>query len=860
MGKKLWMVLIFTIGLALPTLAAGPGDWRMLETDHFYLYYPVGKEAALHRIAPLAEDIHQRLTEVFPKKNPYKTHVVLRDETDLSNGLASPFPYPRIFLDLATPVDDLALGLGEMEWLELVFTHEYAHILQLGAGDGVAESLRRIFGSIILPSAFPPPWAHEGWAVYAESNYGPASGGRLKDASFRREPGVDWAELNLKRLDQVSNPMLTWPGNRAWYTYGALFHEYLAIEYGEDKLVTFYQRLAGNPPFLRFEGVFREVFGLSLSEAYQAWQRQLPVQAGIASSPPGRQLSTTGAVAAFPYWDEEGNLYYVEDNYSRPDRLMKGKEGRFTAVTGWDGKAGYLILPGGDLIYAQLRWEGELLSYDLYRTNERGQKEQRLTKGERATQPTAAPDGRRIAFTAHDPPFRHIKGLDLQTGELTFLLKGNEEESFSAPAWSPDGRTLAVVVERRGFGRRIELLDLTTKERQPLTGRWWAEAEPAWDPNGHYLLFTAEENGHRNLYAFNRQTAEIRLLIRDGGPGVVSPDGQSLVFLGYTSGGFHLFQTAFYPWAGDTVPLPAERSTPAAAVQPPLPPVEVKASSYRFLPSLKPHFWIPLPFANDEQGFGLGVYTAGQDILGFFRYNLFCGVNTSGDLSYDLAAIYTVGRSDLTLTVNPGIGYGVEASRYWRSLLVANDALLLGAGWTKADGWSTGLTYTTARTYGLNPEPSTGLGIGLSLAQFGAGQALEATVAHYPPLGDGRVKGEMQGVVTRGQEARFDLAGYAHQPAGTWLVRTSLGVKGPLVRFERGYLTPPVYLLDCWGGLRAIITKAEGSAAWWPVLEAELNFRTVLGFVETPYNLVFTVAEGLADGRREFSFTAGLPL
>src|SRR5690606_15809236 len=112
---------------------------------------------------------------------------------------------------------------------------------------------------------------------------------------------------------------------------------YLALEYGEDKLVAFYQRLAGNPPFLRFEGVFREVFGLSLSEAYQAWQRQLPVQAGIVSSPPGRRLSTAGAVAAFPHWDEEGNLYYVEDNYSRPDRLMKGKEGRFTAVTDWDG-------------------------------------------------------------------------------------------------------------------------------------------------------------------------------------------------------------------------------------------------------------------------------------------------------------------------------------------------------------------------------------------------------------------------------------------------------------------------------------------------------------------------------------------
>lgn len=92
MGKKLWMVLIFTIGLALPALAAGPGDWRMLETDHFYLYYPVGKEAALHRIAPLAEDIHQRLSEVFPKKILIKPMLSSGTKPISATAWLAPFP------------------------------------------------------------------------------------------------------------------------------------------------------------------------------------------------------------------------------------------------------------------------------------------------------------------------------------------------------------------------------------------------------------------------------------------------------------------------------------------------------------------------------------------------------------------------------------------------------------------------------------------------------------------------------------------------------------------------------------------------------------------------------------------------
>lgn len=849
-------VIILAMGISLTAMADRPRDWRMLETENFYLYYPVEKEEVLQRFAALAEATHQRLTQVFPKKSPYKTHVVISDERDISNGLASPFPYPKINLDLATPVDDFALGLGQMDWLEMVFTHEYAHILQLGAVDGAGERLRRIFGSWVLSGAFVPPWTYEGWAVYAESNLGPAEGGRLRDASFRRMLSVDWMEENLKGLAQVSNPLLTWPGNMAWYAYGALFHEYLAVEYGEDKLVAFYQRLAQNPPFITFEQVFRDVFGLTLTNAYQQWQRQLPAQVGALAPYPGQRVTTEAVAMAFPCWDEEGNLYYVEERPRRPTRLMKGKDGRFTAVANWDTQAEYVVLPDGTLVFTQLRWEGDRLYYDLYRANERKQKRQRLTTGQRATQPTRSPDGKWVVFTANDPPLRHIKLLNVDSGEVTFLLKGDERESFSAPAWSPDGKSLAVVVERKGNGRRIELLNLTTKQRKPLTGRWWAEAEPTWAPSGRFLLFTAEQKDHRNLYAYDLENDEIRLLIDDGGQGVVSPDGQTLAYLGVTASGPQLYLTAFDPLAGAKVILPDD---PAPRVAEVLPAVAVKTSGYRPGPSLKPYFWFPLPFYNREHGLGLGVYTFGQDVLDFYRYNLFFGINTDGKFSYDFSFTNAAWGPELTLTVNPEIGYGLNLSQLWRSSLVDNDALRIGAGWKRNAGWSTGFLYTTARVYGLNPEPSRGLELGLNLSQFGAGELVEATFSHYTPFGDGRLKGEVAGALVNAQKAKFGMKGYAQVPIGQWAVRAGLGVKAPLVMIEQGFITPPLYVLDCWGGFGLTAAKVEDTAGWWPALEAELNLRTTLGFYEFPFNFCLFAVKGLVGGHWEWGFTAGLP-
>jgi len=116
------------------------------------------------------------------------------DSLDFSNGYASPYPFNFIGIVLSPP--DEGELLQNREWLELVLTHEFTHIVHLDQARGPAIVLRRIFGrylllpfpfALLFPSGFPnllePNWLIEGLAVYSESDWNKGTGGSGKAIS-----------------------------------------------------------------------------------------------------------------------------------------------------------------------------------------------------------------------------------------------------------------------------------------------------------------------------------------------------------------------------------------------------------------------------------------------------------------------------------------------------------------------------------------------------------------------------------------------------------------------------------------------------------------------------------------------------
>ncbi len=95
--------------------------WTTLTTPHFLIHYHQGEEEIAKRTAVIAEDVHERLVPLLKWDPKGRTHVVLVDGFDTSNGTTTTFPYNLISLFITPPLGEPGFGtLVYDEWLRLV--------------------------------------------------------------------------------------------------------------------------------------------------------------------------------------------------------------------------------------------------------------------------------------------------------------------------------------------------------------------------------------------------------------------------------------------------------------------------------------------------------------------------------------------------------------------------------------------------------------------------------------------------------------------------------------------------------------------------------------------------------------------
>src|SRR2546428_6688787 len=104
--------------------------FRRLPTEHFIIYFHQGEEHLASRLAVIAEDAWYKLERPLGTRPPPLTHVVLADQTELANGFAYPLPRDTIVLNAVWPAGSEFIG-SLNDWLTLVFTHEFTHIVHL---------------------------------------------------------------------------------------------------------------------------------------------------------------------------------------------------------------------------------------------------------------------------------------------------------------------------------------------------------------------------------------------------------------------------------------------------------------------------------------------------------------------------------------------------------------------------------------------------------------------------------------------------------------------------------------------------------------------------------------------------------
>jgi WD40 repeat protein len=155
-------------------------------------------------------------------------------------------------------------------------------------------------------------------------------------------------------------------------------------------------------------------------------------------------------------------------------------------------------------------------------------------KGEDAFQPAWSPDGRRLAFVVQTDGRSDIYTIDVDRREVTRLT---DDGGSHLPSWSPDGTRLAYSRAASDGTEDIWVMKADgTSATQVTHERDGALAlSPSWSPDGTHIVFVSNRSGTPQIYEMDaRGDAVTQLTSDDGfhaGP-EYSPDGTSVAFAG----------------------------------------------------------------------------------------------------------------------------------------------------------------------------------------------------------------------------------------------------------------------------------------------------------------------------------------
>ncbi|MFN0168313.1 MAG: CehA/McbA family metallohydrolase, partial [Bryobacteraceae bacterium] len=110
--------------------------------------------------------------------------------------------------------------------------------------------------------------------------------------------------------------------------------------------------------------------------------------------------------------------------------------------------------------------------------------------------PAWAPDGKSIAVSMQGSLWR----VDIATGAATELAYGKTYDS--SPAWSPDGKWIVYTADENAKTVGLRVLNVATGETRLLVHEEHAYFDPVFSPDGKYLAYVSTKpSGFLNLYA-----------------------------------------------------------------------------------------------------------------------------------------------------------------------------------------------------------------------------------------------------------------------------------------------------------------------------------------------------------------------
>lgn len=530
MKNFLSIIILLTVVFAQVEYNHPELNWHTFETEHFQIHFHDETEMTAREAATVAEVIYPKITGFYDFEPKSKTHLVLVDPDDYSNGAA--YYYDNKIIIWASPLDfELR---GSHRWLQNVITHEFAHIVSLQkamkAGTKIPgayvqfmnyEEEKRpdvLYGfpntliSYPIPGTVVPPWLAEGVAQYMYENADWDHWDTHRDMILRDRAIND----NLLSFTEMNTFGKKGIGNESTYNSGFALSTYIANEYGPESLKLIMDELS-SPGRFSINKAIENVIGVSGEDVYEDFRSNLEIRYNMLSSSieinpvEGKQIQKEGTTNIFPKWHPRKNGFAYLSNknndfFSQTDLFYfdldlleetKLRSGVHSAPT-WH--------PNGEIIYYSKKPKfpnkhGSKF-YDIYSYEIETETEDRLTIDSRGFNPVFIEKDSSIAYLSTYDGGQDIFILDLKSMESRKVSDFTDRPILSHLTYDKLSYSLFFDITTHHY-RNIGKLDLESSEISIDLNHPHYDERNMTISDDSAKVFSMDRSGIFNLYYIN---------------------------------------------------------------------------------------------------------------------------------------------------------------------------------------------------------------------------------------------------------------------------------------------------------------------------------------------------------------------
>ncbi|MBI4669534.1 MAG: PD40 domain-containing protein [Elusimicrobia bacterium] len=669
MGRRNYLALLASLAslalLAFSSEAQDFGKNRLLirdypykiwETEHFLIHYYEENPLLLEECAKHLEGAWDRATKLLeakPKKKLpfflYTNHNEFEQTriVDIGEGTGG---VTEMFKERL-----LVFNNGSMAWLRHVIYHEFVHEVEFAVlNEGFWKSAR------LLKSILYPLWLMEGLAEYGAGKIDEPTDLMYANDSATSRQAPAFSLRDLHNFNHLKPNQIT-----KAYKQGANIIEFIADEYGEDKLSrllkSFKERFDSASVLLDVLGLDDERFDKNyrewLEEKYgepakrldepslygsrvSAPEYPIPVfNWSPVASPDGRAIFFIGIREGYPaIYEQEGGKkkkMLVGRNFHRLDWIAL--EDRNLSLSS-DGR--YLYFVG----------EKSLKEYLCRYDRKTGELETHFFKEFQALKsPVPDPaDPNRVALAGMENGFFDLYSVDLAAGRIIERLTADPQDD-DHPVFLPDGSGIIYSTEN-SLGpderpdRDLMIWKKEGKVTERLTRGKRSEKTPAVSKDGRRVLFVSNEDGLWDLYELdrleNRVLRRTKIITAVFSPSYLGTDESAILLGSFRDGELHAYKASAASLRGDDATamfIPEAKIAAAPIISP-----AVMSYKGRYRTSFGTDLFFPAFFFSTQGGFFALTYWQGSDMLGYHNVATNLVLNSgSGILDYSVGYSFT---------------------------------------------------------------------------------------------------------------------------------------------------------------------------------------------------------------------------